>query len=146
MEAQYNQDYEPFRRDQKVSIKYMLGYNSLPEIDKQSAIVVSYADMEFKFPHRLLEKLKTSLQVPHFGYCVATNNQWSAVRNWVSDRYCNSITVDKTTTIFWNNLVSVISASIHAFSEPNDEILCFVPTYYKFINDIESWKRKCIRF
>ena len=59
-----------------------------PDIDKDKAIMVSIADMDFKFSQSIYKQLmEFNGEKVHFGYPVAKNSAWKALRDWIHNRY-----------------------------------------------------------
>lgn len=75
-------------------------------------MVLSDADMEFKFPLPVFRKLQESLENPHFGYPNIKQSQLRALSDWVHNRYENSAAIHAKTTVFWNNTVTILHGVI----------------------------------
>ncbi|QKF83016.1 MalY/PatB family protein [Halarcobacter ebronensis] len=97
------------------------------------------ADMDFKTPdvvnNVILERAKKGL----YGYPIATQRTFDAVKNWMKKRH--NWNIDTSWITFVNGVVPAYSAAIEAFSEVGDEVIVQTPVYFPLFKHIKSNNR-----
>ncbi|RXJ65726.1 aminotransferase [Halarcobacter ebronensis] len=97
------------------------------------------ADMDFKTPDVvndvILERVKKGL----YGYPIATQRTFDAVKNWMKKKH--NWQIDNSWITFVNGVVPAYSAAIEAFSEEGDEVIVQTPVYFPLFKHIKSNNR-----
>ena len=138
-------DYDHYNRKDGSSMKYRLALKyKQPKVNPDNAIVVSHADMEFKFSPGIYEELKNIIGEPHFGYTYPKPEVWSAIDKWVKKRYLKDIQISTDNTILWHNMLIVYNSILHLLTKPGDNILVFTPSYYRFLVQAKFFDRNLI--
>ena len=138
-----HEDYALFDRKDGSSFKYAYTLQIQPEVNPDNALIVSYADMEFKLPPKILAKLYENVGQAHFGYAYPRPSVWQALENWVKSRYYPEMAVNTTTTIMWHSLPQAYNAVLEIYTSPGDGVLFLNPSYYRLMLQAECKQRKC---
>ncbi len=117
-------------------------YNEKLDVSNMT-IPLSVADMEFRSPNCLYEKLAEYIKTkPIFGYTGQTDEFLESVVNWNRKRH--NWKIEKEWIVNTAGVVNAISASISAFSKENEGVIIFQPVYHPFVVSIEKLNRKVI--
>lgn len=117
-------------------------YREKPDVSDWT-IPLSVADMEFRSPNCLYEKLSEYiLTKPILGYTGQTDEFLQSVVNWNRKRH--NWKIEKEWIVNTAGVVNAISASIAAFSNVNDGVIIFQPVYHPFVASIEKLHRTVI--
>ena len=100
------------------------------------------ADMDFPAPEGIQKALIERLKHPILGYTAPSDTVFTAIQNWLKDRH--SWKVEKEWISFSSGIVSAISTTIQAFTNPGDKILLQSPVYTPFFDMINSNDREVV--
>lgn len=114
--------------------KWELMYEANPDVSP-GVLPLSTADMEFVNAPEIREGLQEYLKDAVMGYQVAYDAFNEAVVNWQEKRYDWSI--EKEWIVDANNVVTALYAAVRAFTEENDGVIIFRPSYPPFGNAID---------
>lgn len=114
--------------------KWELMYEANPDVSP-GVLPFSTADMEFVNAPEIREGLQKYLESAVMGYQVAYDAFNEAVVNWQEKRYDWSI--EKEWIVDANNVVTALYAAVRAFTEENDGVIIFRPSYPPFGNAID---------
>ncbi|MDG5471814.1 pyridoxal phosphate-dependent aminotransferase [Jeotgalibacillus sp. ET6] len=98
------------------------------------------ADMDFKPPQAVLDRLETRLNLPPYGYTFVPDSTGKAVAGWMERKH--GWTVKPNWIMYSNGVVPSISTAIRALSKPGDQVLTLTPVYTPFFQMIELNERK----
>lgn len=117
-------------------------YQEKPDVSDMT-IPLSVADMEFRSPNCLYEKLAEYIKTkPIFGYTGQTEEFLQSVVNWNKKRH--NWKIEKEWIVNIPGVVNAISAAISAFSNENEGVIIFQPVYHPFAASIEKLHRNVI--
>ena len=116
------------------SAKWDLMYTVNPDVSF-NVVPLSIADMEFVNAPEIRKGLQKYLDTAILGYQVAYDDFNEAVVNWQAKRYDWSI--KKEWIVDANNVVMALYAAVRAFTEENDGVIIFRPSYPPFGNAID---------
>lgn len=105
-----------------------------PEVSS-NVVPLSIADMEFVNAPEIKKGLQKYLETAVLGYQAAYPSFIEAVVDWQEKRYGWSIQSDW--LVDANNVVSAIYAAVQAFTEEDDGVIIFRPSYPPFGNAID---------
>ena len=129
-------------RKNTASYKWDAMYNEKPDVSDKT-LPLSVADMEFRSPSTLYEKLAEHIgSGPIFGYTGQTKEFLQSVINWNKRRH--DWDIKEEWIVNTAGVVNAISAAISAFSNENDGAIVFKPVYFPFITSIEKLNRKVV--
>ncbi|MBD3190877.1 MAG: putative C-S lyase [Candidatus Heimdallarchaeota archaeon] len=94
------------------------------------------ADMDFRAPQVLIDKLSQRVDHGIFGYTVAGESYSQAVIDWFQRRHNWSI--EKDWMIFSPGIVPAINFLIQTFTHPGDKVIIQEPVYYPFASVIRN--------
>lgn len=97
---------------------------------EQEVIPLSVADMEFRSPACIRQRLKDVAEEGIWGYTGPRDQYYAAVNRWYSDRH--GFPVDKDWLVPTTGVVQAVFSAVRAFSEPGDKILIQTPVYHPF--------------
>ncbi|MFN2105834.1 MAG: MalY/PatB family protein [Candidatus Promineifilaceae bacterium] len=101
------------------------------------------ADMDFKSPPQVIKALEERASHGVFGYCVADDDYFEAVEEWMARRY--GWHVDRDWITITPGVVTALYILIQAFTGPGDKILIQPPVYHPFYSAIEDNGRVVVR-
>lgn len=138
-----HEDYALFDRKDGSSFKYAYTLAIQPEVNPDNALIVSYADMEFRLSPKILAKLNENIGQTPFGYSALKPSVWQALENWVRSRYYSEMVVNSSTTLIWHSLLQAYNAALEIYTAPGDGVLFLNPSYYRLMVQAEHLQRKC---
>jgi len=103
------------------------------------------ADMDFRAPTILLEKLKERVAHGIFGYTIAPDSYYEAIINWFKRRH--NWNLKKDWIKFSPGVVPAVNFIVQAFShpgDPGDGIIIQEPVYYPFASSIKNNGRQVL--
>lgn len=100
------------------------------------------ADMDFRVPPCVQEKIKASVELGIYGYSDVKSEYFSAIERWYH-RFFN-YRLKEAWLVKSPGVVFAISAAIRAFSVKGDGILVQQPVYYPFCEEILHNERRLI--
>ncbi|MDR0220659.1 MAG: pyridoxal phosphate-dependent aminotransferase [Lachnospiraceae bacterium] len=100
------------------------------------------ADMDFRVPPCVQDKIKEHVERGIFGYSDAKSEYFHAIENWYKQYYGYQLREEW--LVKTPGVVFAIAASIRAFSERGDGVLIQPPVYYPFREEILYNSRKLV--
>jgi cystathionine beta-lyase len=120
-----------------------LKYDFATERGKPEGVLPMWvADMDFRVPPCVQEKIKESAELGIFGYSDVKSEYFHAIENWYKRFY--SYQLQEEWLVKTPGVVFAIASAIRAFSEKGDGILIQPPVYYPFRNEILHNARKLV--
>ncbi|MBQ8151370.1 MAG: pyridoxal phosphate-dependent aminotransferase [Firmicutes bacterium] len=92
------------------------------------------ADMDFKAPDFVQDKLKEAAEFGIFGYSITTEEYFEAVRGWFERRF--GWQVERKWLVQTPGVVFALATAVKAYTEPGDGVVIQPPVYYPFSNVI----------
>ena len=114
-----------------------------PVDPEQCIIPLSVADMEFKSPLAIRERLKALADTGVWGYTMPRPEYYDALISWFSRRH--DFDIEKEWVVPTTGVVQAVYAAVRAFSEEGDNVLVQTPVYYPFYRAIEMNQRKLLK-
>jgi cystathionine beta-lyase len=109
---------------------------------RQDIIPMWVADMDFKTPGFIMEKLQNRLNHEIFGYSFRPPEYFSSIQQWFIDRH--SWKIEKEWICFTPGIVSALNLCTLAFTRPDDSVIVQPPVYFPFFSAVESHGRKLV--
>jgi cystathionine beta-lyase len=100
------------------------------------------ADMDFRVPPCVQDKIKEHVERGIFGYSDAKSEYFHAIENWYKKYYDYQLREDW--LVKTPGVVFAIASAIRAFSEKGDGVLIQPPVYYPFREEILYNSRKLV--
>lgn len=118
------------------------GMLEMAEYADKDSIPMWVADMDFKAPDFIIDKLKKRTEEGVYGYNIPSKNYYDSIKYWQKKR--NNWDIDTDWIVCNSGVVSAICYSIKAFTTENQGIIIQNPVYPPFKGAIEINKRKII--
>ncbi|MEN0039779.1 MAG: MalY/PatB family protein [Pseudomonadota bacterium] len=112
------------------------------DMDPENSIAMWVADMEFRAPPSVRERLQQMVDHGIFGYFGDDSDYRKAVVDWMDSRHGWSL--DPAHIYTTNGVIQGLSASIRAFSEPGDGVIVFAPVYHVFGQLVRATSRDLV--
>ena len=109
---------------------------------EQCIIPLSVADMEFKSPPAIRERLKALAETGVWGYTMPRPEYYDALHSWFLRRH--HFPIEKEWVVPTTGVVQAVYAAVRAFSKEGDKILLQTPVYYPFYRAIEMNGRQLL--
>jgi cystathionine beta-lyase len=109
---------------------------------RQDIIPMWVADMDFKTPGFIMEKLQNRLNHEIFGYSFRPPEYFSSIQQWFIERH--SWKIEKEWICFTPGIVSALNLCTLAFTRPDDSVIVQPPVYFPFFSAVESHGRKLV--
>ncbi|MDR2888260.1 MAG: pyridoxal phosphate-dependent aminotransferase, partial [Lachnospiraceae bacterium] len=100
------------------------------------------ADMDFRVPHCVQERIRESVELGVFGYSDAKSEYFTAIERWYRKFF--DYQLKEEWLVKTPGVVFAISAAIRAFSVKGDGILIQQPVYYPFCEEILHNERRLV--
>ncbi|MFW9823917.1 MAG: MalY/PatB family protein, partial [Candidatus Thorarchaeota archaeon] len=94
------------------------------------------ADMDFKAPHPIIEKLIQTAEYGIFGYSVPPLSFYESVLSWFNRRF--GWEIDKKWLTQTPGVIPALDVAVNAFCNPGDKVIVQNPVYYPFYRVIEN--------
>lgn len=94
------------------------------------------ADMDFRAPEPVLQRLGRCVEHGIFGYGLIPDSYYEAVMDWFKDHF--GLAVQRSWILTTPGVVFALAAGVRAFTEPGDAVLINRPVYYPFSNVIRD--------
>ena len=115
-------------------------WDALKELyGRDDLISMWVADMDFKSPKVVIDKMKERLQHGIFGYTFVSDSFNQSVKNWMKKRHDWDIEKDWITVT--HGVVPGVNFAIRAFSHPGDKVIVQTPVYYPFFSAVQNTGR-----
>ena len=108
----------------------------------EDALSMWVADMDFRIPDGVRERLKEAAEHGIFGYTGIKEDYYDAVINWFATYFAWN--PKKEWMVNTPGVVYAIATAIRAFTEKGDSIIIQQPVYYPFANMIRKNKRNLV--
>ena len=109
---------------------------------KEDILPLWVADMDFRLPEDILDKLKDIFNQGVFGYSEPLDSYYDALISWNKNHY--DLNLDKKHIINGCGVVFSIATLIKALTKENEGILINEPVYYPFRHTILANNRKLV--
>lgn len=100
------------------------------------------ADMDFTTSPEILEALHKKVNHGIFGYSLADDAFYKAVKNWQKSEH--NFDINRHYIVTTPGVVFAVATAIKAFTKKNDSIIIFTPIYYPLRDTIINNERKVI--
>ena len=100
------------------------------------------ADMDFTTSPEILESLHKKVNHGIFGYSLADDAFYKAVKNWQKSEH--NFDINRHYIVTTPGVVFAVATAIKAFTKKNDSIIIFTPIYYPLRDTIINNERKVI--
>lgn len=109
---------------------------------KDDLIPMWVADMDFRTPPYIIERIKKRCEHEILGYTCKPESYFKAIVNWVKMRFGWNITPEMIN--FSPGIVPGIAFAIKCFTQPGDKIIVQPPVYHPFFQVAEHNQRKVV--
>lgn len=100
------------------------------------------ADMDFKIPEEVQNKMIERINHGVFGYSVVPDSYYQAVKSWQKNQH--NVEVEKDWLRFTTGVVNSLHYLIQCFTKEQEAVMIFSPVYYPFYNVVNDNKRKLV--
>ena len=111
-------------------------------VSPDSGLSMWVADMDFRAPKIIQEKLHGINSHGIYGYYGDYKEYNNSIKWWMKNRH--NWEIDTSWIFTTHGLVNGTGLCIDAFTEPGDGIILFTPVYYQFSNLVEAARRKVV--
>ena len=111
-------------------------------VSPDSGLSMWVADMDFRAPKIIQEKLRGINSHGIYGYYGDHKEYNNSIKWWMKNRH--NWEIDTSWIFTTHGLVNGTGLCIDAFTKPGDGIILFTPVYYQFSNLVESARRKVV--
>ena len=111
-------------------------------VSPDSGLSMWVADMDFRAPKIIQEKLRGINSHGIYGYYGDYKEYNNSIKWWMKNRH--NWEIDTSWIFTTHGLVNGTGLCIDAFTKPGDGIILFTPVYYQFSNLVESARRKVV--
>jgi len=130
---------EPIDREGTDCVKYDL---RLETFGKKDVIPMWVADMDFKTPGFIIDRLRSRLQHEIMGYSFRPEEYINSISRWVEKRHGWRIVKDW--ICFCPGIVPALNLCTLAFTRPGDSIIVQPPVYTPFFSAVEIHGRNLV--
>jgi cysteine-S-conjugate beta-lyase len=109
---------------------------------RKDIIPMWVADMDFKTPDFIVEKLRNRLDHEIFGYSFRPQEYFNSILQWLNDRH--QWQVEKEWICFSPGIVPALNLCTLTFTRPGDTIIVQPPVYFPFFSAVENHGRKLV--
>lgn len=110
--------------------------------DASDILPMWVADMDFKAPKVVLEKIQERLQHGVLGYSYVCDDCKKAIIDW--NKELHQWSIDPSTILFQHGVIPAIASIIETFSSPGDPVSVMSPVYPPFFTVPTSQSRKIL--
>jgi len=100
------------------------------------------ADMDFRTPDFIMKAIRERLNHEILGYTLRNDIFYSSIIGWVKRRH--NWDIKKEWISFSPGVVSALTASVMAFTEPGEKVIVQTPVYFPFFESVRGVKRRLI--
>ena len=111
-------------------------------VSPDSGLSMWVADMDFRAPKIIQEKLHGINSHGIYGYYGGYKEYNNSIKWWMKNRH--NWEIDTSWIFTTHGLVNGTGLCIDAFTKPGDGIILFTPVYYQFSNLVEAARRKVV--
>ncbi len=130
---------EEINRENSDSVKYDLRDE---KFGKKDIIPMWVADMDFRTPGFITDKLRERLDHEIYGYFFRSPQYFNSIISWLKTRYGWSVERDH--ICFCPGTVPALNLCTLTFTRPGESIIVQPPVYYPFFSAVESHGRLLI--
>jgi cystathionine beta-lyase len=130
---------EPASREGTDCIKYDLREEIF---GKKDVIPMWVADMDFKTPGFIIEKLQKRLEHELFGYSFRPPEYYTSIVTWNRNRH--NWKIENEWICFCPGIVPALNLCTLSFTRPGDSIIVQPPVYFPFFSAVESHGRNLV--
>jgi len=109
---------------------------------RKDVIPMWVADMDFRTPGFITEKLRQRLDHEIYGYSFRPPEYYNSIIKWYSARH--NWQIEKENICFCPGIVPALNLCTLAFTRPGDSIIVQPPVYFPFFSAVESHGRKLV--
>jgi len=109
---------------------------------RKDVIPMWVADMDFKTPGFIIEKLRKRLDHEIFGYSFRPPEYYSSIIRWLKTKH--NWQIEKEWICFCPGIVPALNLCTLAFTRPGDSIIVQPPVYFPFFSAAESHGRNLV--
>jgi cystathionine beta-lyase len=113
-------------------------------ISKDEGLPMHVAEMDFRPPKEIQNKLRELNQHGFYGYFADFTEYENSIKWWMKTRHTWDI--GKSKIFATHGLVNGMALCVDAFTKPEDEIIMFTPMYHAFFNVLNATDRKIKEF
>ena len=107
-----------------------------PSLGSGRVLPMWVADMDFPCPQPVVEALIARARHGIYGYTVATDSYYEAVRYWMKERH--AWPVEREWILVSPGVVPALYLLVRTFTGPGEKVLIQRPVYYPFTNAVED--------
>ena len=111
-------------------------------VSPDSGLSMWVADMDFRAPEIIQERLRGINSHGIYGYYGDHKEYNNSIKWWMKNRH--NWEIDTSWIFTTHGLVNGTGLCIDAFTKPGDGIILFTPVYYQFSNLVEAARRKVV--
>ncbi len=111
-------------------------------VSPDSGLSMWVADMDFRAPKIIQEKLHGINSHGIYGYYGDYKEYNNSIKWWMKNRH--NWEIDSSWIFTTHGLVNGTGLCVDAFTKPGDGIILFTPVYYQFSNLVEAARRKVV--
>jgi len=100
------------------------------------------ADMDFKVPETVQQKMTDRIDHGVFGYSIASDDYYQSVIDWQKKRH--GVEIQSEWIRFGTGVVNGLHYLIQCFTKEEDSVMIFSPVYYPFYDVVKENKRKLV--
>lgn len=109
---------------------------------RKDVIPMWVADMDYKTPDFIVEKLQNRLKHEIFGYSYRPPQYYDSIISWMKNRH--DWEIDKDWICYCPGIVPALNLSTLTFTRPGDSIIVQPPVYFPFFSAVESHGRTIV--
>ncbi|MFW8053203.1 MalY/PatB family protein [Vagococcus fluvialis] len=114
----------------------------LNKFEKDDLLPLWVADMDFKVPEVIQEKLMERINHGVFGYSFVEDSYYEAFLTWQKERH--DIYLEKEWVRFTTGVVNSFNYIIQSMTEEKDSVLILSPVYYPFFDAVNNNNRQLV--
>jgi cystathionine beta-lyase len=113
-------------------------------ISKDEGLPMHVAEMDFRPPKEIQNKLQELNQHGFYGYFADFTEYENSIKWWMKTRH--NWDIEKSKIFATHGLVNGMALCVDAFTKPEDEIIMFTPMYHAFFYVLNATDRKIKEF
>ena len=100
------------------------------------------ADMDFKIPEEVQNKMIERINHGVFGYSVVPDSYYQAIKSWQKNQH--NVEIEKEWLRFTTGVVNSLHYLIQCFTKEKEAVMICSPVYYPFYDVVKDNKRKLV--
>lgn len=109
---------------------------------RENVIPMWVADMDFRTPGFIVDKLRNRIDHEIFGYSFRPPDYYNSIINWLKSRH--NWEIEKEWICFCPGIVPALNVCTLSFTRPGDKIIVQPPVYFPFFSAVESHGRNLV--